>query len=89
MKPAGARPIDDPPDSNFPINPQISRVLKARQYLESVDELEFNVFEFAKSAENEGLTSLLVFLFEENDLFEKLNIEFQSFFSFMKKIQSG
>ena len=58
-------------------------------YLGSVGEMEFNVFEFCNMAENDGLASMMVFLFDENDLFEKLNIEFQTFYAYMKKIQAG
>ena len=52
-------------------------------------ELEFNVFEFCTMVEGDGLVCLLMHLFEENSLFEKLNIDPQIFYNFSKKIQSG
>ena len=64
-------------------------MFKAKNYLENINDLEFNVFEFVNMAENDGLASMLVYLFDENDLFEKLNIEYQTFYALMKKIQAG
>lgn len=57
--------------------------------LQNVDDFDFNVFEFCQIAEGEGLAALMVYLFDENDLFDKLHIDCQVFYSFMKKIQAG
>ncbi len=53
-------------------------------------DLDFNIFDYCKMIEgDDGLAILMIYLFDENDLFEKLNIEFQTFYNYMKKIQSG
>lgn len=57
--------------------------------LKDVENLEFNSFEFQKLTNNEGLNILLVYLFENYNLYNQLNIEKNILKNFAKKIEIG
>ena len=57
--------------------------------LSKVNDIDFNCFEFDKQCKGDGLSTLVMNLFQTNDLFEKLNIEPIVLNKFIKVIQNG
>ena len=68
---------------------QLIFFLKVSKLFEKVNDLEFDCFKCAEISSNNQLSYLMLHLFYQNDLFEKLNIDPKVFYKFVKKIQEG
>ncbi|CAG9321702.1 unnamed protein product [Blepharisma stoltei] len=59
------------------------------KYCAKVNELDFDVFNLKRATDGKELTSVIVFLFSENELFGYTNISPQSLVMFIDAIQEG
>ena len=55
----------------------------------NLNELDFDCFLCSEISAKQQLSYLMLHLFYHNDLFEKLNIDSQTFYKFISKIQEG
>jgi hypothetical protein len=51
--------------------------------------LEFDCFDFENQSEGKGLIYEMMFLFESNELFDKLNINSKVMVEFVRRVQDG
>ncbi len=56
---------------------------------DNINELDFDCFKCSEISAKQHLCYLMLHLFSQNDLFEKLNINPKTFYTFVKKIQNG